>query len=218
MTLVPATFVPPVDMSHYSLYIPLPGRAILSPPRLRTLAAKTRSRALSVRQISSYHDPKNEQSSTKPSNSLALALGAALLAGLAGYNLGVHTRNPSIDTTQIYGDIQAVLRAKSELEASGLSILDDRSTLQIYATSPNSYHPASRHSLVVKVQGTEDVVKVVNVARKYRIPVTPYSGGTSLEGHFAGVWIYQWLIRDLNLIPYHSTAMPSEAYALIYLA
>ena len=34
---------------------------------------------------------------------------------------------------------------------------------------------------------TEDVVKIVNVARKYRMPVIPYAGGTSLEGHFAGV-------------------------------
>lgn len=187
---------------YYSLYIPLPGRTILSPRRLRTLSAKTRSRTLSVRHISSYRDPKNEQSPKKPSNPLALTLGVVLLAGIVGYNLGAQRRNPSIDTTQIYGDNQAVLRAKRELEASGLSVLDDPRTLENYATSSNSYHPASRHSLVVKVQGTEDVVKVVNVASKHRIPVTPYSGGTSLEGHFAGVWIYQWLIRELNLIRY----------------
>ena len=30
-------------------------------------------------------------------------------------------------------------------------------------------------------------MKIVNVARKYRMPVIPYSGGTSLEGHFTGV-------------------------------
>lgn len=30
-------------------------------------------------------------------------------------------------------------------------------------------------------------MKIINVARKYRMPVIPYSGGTSLEGHFAGV-------------------------------
>ena len=34
---------------------------------------------------------------------------------------------------------------------------------------------------------TEKVVKNVNVARKYRVPIVPYSGGTSLEGHFTGI-------------------------------
>jgi hypothetical protein len=43
------------------------------------------------------------------------------------------------------------------------------------------------HSVVVYPDSTEDVVKIVNVARKYRMPIVPYSGGTSLEGHFAGV-------------------------------
>ena len=43
------------------------------------------------------------------------------------------------------------------------------------------------HSVVVYPKSTEDVVKIVDVARKYRMPVIPYSGGTSLEGHFAGV-------------------------------
>jgi hypothetical protein len=186
--------VPAVDMTHtrhYSFYIPLSGRTILSPPRLRPLSAKTWPRGLSARHISSSCDPENIQLPTKSSNHLALSLGAALLAGLAGYNLGAQTRSTSSDTTQIYGDAQAVLRAKRELEASNLSVLDDPRTLESYGTSANSHHPASRHSLVVKVHGTEDVIKVVNVARKHRIPVTPYSGGTSLEGHFAGVWIYQ---------------------------
>lgn len=39
----------------------------------------------------------------------------------------------------------------------------------------------------VRPRSTEDVVKVVDVARQYRIPVVPYSGATSLEGHFSGV-------------------------------
>ncbi len=40
---------------------------------------------------------------------------------------------------------------------------------------------------MVYPDSTEDVVKIVNVARKYRMPIVPYSGGTSVEGHFAGV-------------------------------
>ena len=37
------------------------------------------------------------------------------------------------------------------------------------------------------VEIKEDVVKVVNIARKYRIPIVAYSGATSLEGHYSGV-------------------------------
>jgi D-lactate dehydrogenase (cytochrome) len=43
---------------------------------------------------------------------------------------------------------------------------------------------------VVYPDSTEDVVKIVNVAKKYHMPIIPYSGGTSLEGHFAGVRIH----------------------------
>ena len=39
----------------------------------------------------------------------------------------------------------------------------------------------------VRPKSTEDVVKVINIARKYRVPIVPYSGATSLEGHFSGV-------------------------------
>ena len=68
-------------------------------------------------------------------------------------------------------------------------VLSDQETLETYGYSPNSYHHAAPHSVVVRVFSTEDVVKVVNVARKWRMPVTAYSGGTSLEGHFGGVSI-----------------------------
>ena len=43
------------------------------------------------------------------------------------------------------------------------------------------------HAIVVRVENTQDVVDVVNIARKYRVPIVPYSSGTSLEGHTAGV-------------------------------
>jgi D-lactate dehydrogenase (cytochrome) len=34
-------------------------------------------------------------------------------------------------------------------------------------------------------RSTEDVVKVVKVCHKYKIPQIPYSGGTSLEANFS---------------------------------
>ena len=42
-------------------------------------------------------------------------------------------------------------------------------------------------SVVVWPQSTEDVVKIMKTAVKYRMPVIPYSGATSLEGHFRAV-------------------------------
>ena len=94
-----------------------------------------------------------------------------------------------------YGGPKEVAAAKKELRDLLLPVegdkrervSDDKKTLEAYGYSHNSYHPEHLHSFVVRVLSTEDVVKVVNVARKYRVPVTAYSGGTSLEGHFSGV-------------------------------
>ncbi|KAG6854592.1 hypothetical protein C0991_004194 [Blastosporella zonata] len=62
----------------------------------------------------------------------------------------------------------------------------DPDTLKTYGFSENSYHPASPHTVVVRPKSTSDVVKIVNISRKYRMPITPYSGATSLEGHTSG--------------------------------
>jgi len=42
------------------------------------------------------------------------------------------------------------------------------------------------HSVVTYPASTEDVVTIVQIANKYRMPITPYSGGTALEGHTTG--------------------------------
>ena len=81
-------------------------------------------------------------------------------------------------------------------------VTTDPETLQLYGSSENSYHPSSPHSVVVRVFGTEDVVKVVNISRKYRVPITAYSGATSLEGHFAGVrQIHPQLLHSVLMHP-----------------
>lgn len=66
------------------------------------------------------------------------------------------------------------------------SVDTDTATLKTTGSSENSYHPASPHSVVVRPRSTEDVVKVVNIAREFKVPITAYSGATSLEGHFSG--------------------------------
>ncbi|XP_006458232.1 hypothetical protein AGABI2DRAFT_199668 [Agaricus bisporus var. bisporus H97] len=62
----------------------------------------------------------------------------------------------------------------------------DPDALRTYGSSENSYHPTAAHAIIVRPSSTEDVVHIVNIARKYRVPIVAYSGATSLEGHFSG--------------------------------
>ncbi|OCH95319.1 D-lactate dehydrogenase cytochrome oxidoreductase [Obba rivulosa] len=103
--------------------------------------------------------------------------------------VNVHSDVPIPPNSYQYGSKEDIKNAIEELQRAlpkeGVVITDPRA-LRSYGSSENSYHPASPHSVAVKVESTEDVVRVVNIARKYRIPVVPFSGATSLEGHYSG--------------------------------
>ncbi|KAH7889949.1 FAD-linked oxidase-like protein, partial [Phlebopus sp. FC_14] len=89
----------------------------------------------------------------------------------------------------IYGTPEDVQKAIDELRQAMPGehrVQTHWDSLQLHGSSENSYHPSSPHSVVVQPQSTEDVVKVVNISRKYKVPIVPYSGATSLEGHFSG--------------------------------
>ncbi|KAH9978352.1 FAD-linked oxidase-like protein [Russula compacta] len=122
------------------------------------------------------------------SNVLALALGGVLL-GLGGYYVGARsdTTIKSAPSKPVYGTPDDFARAIEELKASfsedAVTTAEDQ--LNTHGFSPYAHLPGCPHSVVVYPHSTEDVVKIVNVARKYRMPIVPYSGGTSLEGHFA---------------------------------
>lgn len=72
------------------------------------------------------------------------------------------------------------------------------------------------HTVVVYPRSTEDVVKIVKIATEYRMPVTPFSGGTSLEGHYRGVsypflllWIFPlYPLPVFNFGPFYSILIP----------
>ncbi|KAF9490962.1 FAD-binding domain-containing protein [Pleurotus eryngii] len=66
------------------------------------------------------------------------------------------------------------------------SVSTDADELERHGFSLYDYHPGVLHSVVVYPLTTDDVVKIVNISRKYRMPIVPYSGGTSLEGHNRG--------------------------------
>lgn len=62
------------------------------------------------------------------------------------------------------------------------------SDLKTHSSSEWSTHiskPEEKPFLVVYPSSTEEVSAIMKVCYQRRIPVTPYSGGTSLEGHYA---------------------------------
>lgn len=61
----------------------------------------------------------------------------------------------------------------------------DQDDLTTHGLSEWSYHGNMPPSVVVWAESVDDVVSVVEISRFYKVPITPYSGGTSLEGHFS---------------------------------
>ncbi|KAI8933832.1 hypothetical protein NX059_009534 [Plenodomus lindquistii] len=64
----------------------------------------------------------------------------------------------------------------------------DKHDLESHSGSAWSSHPAEPGDVpfcIVKPGDTNEVSAIMKVCHERKIPVTPYSGGTSLEGHFA---------------------------------
>ena len=161
-------------------------------------------RALNARSIpATIRFQSTETTKTSGTRLLATLATASLVGGTIGFYaadaLPSNMSRPAQKNYEKpqYGGPKEVAAAKQELlqlfpSRDGKdSVTDDKHKLEFYGYSPNSYHEEHLHSLVVKVLSTDDVVKVVNVARKYRIPVIAFTGGTSLEGHYSGVRLLQ---------------------------
>ncbi|KAA1477039.1 hypothetical protein DENSPDRAFT_844194 [Dentipellis sp. KUC8613] len=155
--------------------------------------------------VSSVRAYSGSSSSSQPAGeALAskLALGSrrtrwlALASGLALAVATVATTQPlALDASHDrpagakYATRAEIRRAVDELRKlfpEENRVVTNPSVLQTYGFSENSYHPSAPHAVVVRPHSTEDVVAIVDIARKYRIPITAYSGATSLEGHFSG--------------------------------
>src|SRR5208337_5286726 len=46
-----------------------------------------------------------------------------------------------------------------------------------------SYHPPALPDVVCYAHSTEEVSEILKISAKYQVPVIPFGGGTSLEGH-----------------------------------
>lgn len=67
------------------------------------------------------------------------------------------------------------------------NVSSDQSDLDLHSDSYYSTHHAlaeERPGLVAYVESTEEVSRVLKICNKYRVPVVPFSGGTSIEGQY----------------------------------
>ncbi|KAJ8597664.1 hypothetical protein M405DRAFT_294811 [Rhizopogon salebrosus TDB-379] len=118
----------------------------------------------------------------------------SIASGLIGYSLSV-LGTPSLasqalgDAEPRYGTPKDFELAIKELRASFDSdeiVSTHPEDLRIHGFSEHDHHASVPHTVVVSPRSTEDVVKIVKTAIKYRMPITAFSGGTSVEGQFRG--------------------------------
>ncbi|WRT65326.1 uncharacterized protein IL334_002269 [Kwoniella shivajii] len=176
---------------------------------IRRIAIPSRAVIRTSRQIryNSTIPPSSPAASRPQASSLSTAWYAfslALFAG-AGYLIGnVGTLPPSTSLVDSafaishqlanqpkYGSHKDYQSAIKDLNAyfsekgkeDKVSI--DDADLETHGISDWSYHPAKKPTVVVWVDSTEEVQNVVKIAQKWKVPITPFSGGTSLEGHYS---------------------------------
>ncbi|KAF8431775.1 FAD-linked oxidase-like protein [Boletus edulis BED1] len=102
---------------------------------------------------------------------------------------GLSSADTPISLASSYGspdDVEEAIKELGHAFPGQHRVQTNKDSLERYGSSENSYHPSSPHSVIVQVKSTKDVVTVVNISRKYRVPLVPYSGATSLEGHYSG--------------------------------
>jgi len=132
-------------------------------------------------------------SSALPTSTIVVGLlGVGSAAYAYGLGLGNGRAAPFAQDTSPskpkYGGQKEVQQAIKELQAALPSqVRVDILTVEAYGSSPYNYLPGLPHAVHVAATSTEDVVKVVNISRKYKVPIIPFGGGNSLEGQFTGV-------------------------------
>lgn len=130
----------------------------------------------------------------------ASLLFAVLFAAAAGYWAGtLKPPKPDTNSTVPLAATQAPEHntAPTNLQAAWTDFRDivgaenistEQSELESHSGSSWSSYPSSPGDVpfaVLKPASTEEVSRIMKICHERRIPVTPYSGGTSLEGHFA---------------------------------
>ena len=185
----------------------LPNRA--STTRLPLFACPAASLPLHYRLSSTSSNTSENKSRSDSPNYLSygfVAVASATVGCLISTQMGTEPTPQSKYGN--FGSPKDYERAIVELQTTFAGRKDvistDENDLSIHGYSSHDYHHPGKfkpfplsplaqlhvelpHSVVAYPESTEDVVKIVKIATKYRMPITPYSGATSLEGHTRGV-------------------------------
>ncbi|KAK9474161.1 glycolate oxidase [Dipodascopsis tothii] len=128
-------------------------------------------------------------SSRSAPDTASAAPAASQPAVAPGGTASASTTPLSAVSTPVYAGPAEMALAEAELRSvlgdDGVSTAADQ--LDTHADSAwISHHPehGERPVLVVYPRTTEEVSAIMKVCHRYRVPVVPFSGGTSLEGHF----------------------------------
>ncbi len=165
-------------------------------------ASRVGSKFISRTQQRSIHTIQNSAKSSSTSLLLATTItSAGLLLAYNQYKISNDDNKnellyPESSTTSLselsppkYGSKEDLAKAKEEI----LKIVgeDNLATSQAELESHsdtyfNSHHALDdqRPQLIVFPSSTEEVSQILKITHKYRIPIIPFSGGTSLEGHY----------------------------------
>lgn len=150
------------------------------------------------------------------STALALAVASSLVGfGVATFACQSNGNSDNSLSSTKFGSPRDVQKAITELQGALSSVngnvVEKVSTnaddLHTHGYSANDHFPSKfflkclvllldnntesgiSPSVVVYPSSTEDVVVIVKISAKYKIPITIYSGATSLEGHYRAVCI-----------------------------
>jgi hypothetical protein len=167
----------------------------MSHPLRRSLQNLSRARGLWTSLGRVRHSSSSSGSSPGPGASgwlaplaaAGFAFGAAVYAerqGLLG-SPGSESSSPPRYADQ--AQVQSAIEELRKTLPGDNQVRTNPDALLAYGNSPHSYYPGASHSVIVSVRSTEDVVKVVEISKKYKIPIVPYASATSLEGHYNGV-------------------------------
>ncbi|KAF8965864.1 FAD-linked oxidase-like protein [Flammula alnicola] len=125
---------------------------------------------------------------------LGFGLAKSPLISLYDFKLEPNRSFPSSSTPQ-FGSPEDIKNCIAELRSTFASegagggeekVSTDPDDLHTHGFSPSDHYPDMAPSVVVYPTSTEDVVEVVKIATKYKVPITVYSGATSLEGQYRG--------------------------------
>ncbi|KAG6910090.1 hypothetical protein DXG01_013142 [Tephrocybe rancida] len=166
-----------------STLVSLSSRVVLAVPR-RYSSDFARPNAVSA----------NISQSERLSSRTILVL-SSIISGIIGFSvakswesLPAQARNTPLKPQ--FGAPEDFKRAIDELKEAfphGDTISTNPKDLRIHGFSDYDYRPGRLHSVVFYPDSTEDVVRMVKIATRHRMPVIPYSGATSLEGQIRSV-------------------------------